>query len=171
MFNRSIFALALLMSSCTNLQRRPIAVSIHQSPSEQTIRVTNTSAGVLDLEYPYRSEFGKLQMFEVRFRDASGRIVPMNAPGKGWWSPLYYWSGLKPLPRRRFSILPNRWLDFPLDMRSLTLMSTRRAVEGPCEMQIRLIGFLSTAPTKVITVHAPWRPSPCPWSDTDRGKS
>lgn len=164
----AIFVGICAMSACTTVSTEPSPqLVIEDMPLEGVIIVRNTSATELSIYYIYREDYGDLQMFLVRFRDRDGQLVPIDGAAGGWFTPKIYVSDLYvpgSVPRREFRIPAHGAIEFERRLTDIAYQVRRNgpAVEGPCEIQIRLVGYRDNDMNRPIDATADWKPGPCP---------
>ena len=139
--------------------------------AEGVFRVSNPTAADITLYYDVASSFGDYQMLFIRFRDRSGNLLNERYEDCGWWSPKEYHSNLyEPgeWPERQSLTIPaGGSLDIRRDVEALTrwlLWANREgpSADGPCEIQVRLYGYLEPQTWEGVSADSEWGPAPCP---------
>lgn len=153
----------LAFTSCVSVAEPIFPISIEDVPSQNIVRVTNRSPTPINLFYEYAHGFRGSQMFFVRFRDSSASIVNIPGTDDGWFTPKIYSASLR-LARRSVMFPGAATTDLPVDVGYFASWVRRNnsSTTGPCEVQIKLFGYLSNnsrAPVEAVTA---WRPGPCP---------
>lgn len=161
--------LSLLLAACASVARstEPAEVSsilvVDDRPEAAIIRLTNSSNTRVVIYYNYDKHFNGLQMFEVRFRDRGGSILKVSETEDGWFTPKQYAGTFQPAPLRRIVIAPQGSTDLP---RNVGEIASWVRWEGrsapPCEIQLKLTGFLRKDRTRPIEILGKWGPGPCP---------
>jgi hypothetical protein len=158
-----------LLIECIAADARPVprppvgSLSILDLPESGRIRVVNRSHVGLVLYYDYIPYFGDLQMFLMRFRDRHGIRVPItDAPG-AWFTPHMRYASLRWPPRRRLAFRPGGSLEFARNIASAAAWASWNGpVEGPCEVQLKLFGYLAPRGARFVEFISDWHPAPCP---------
>jgi hypothetical protein len=152
----------LLLAACASA-RTPASISIRDLPDRNVIRINNESHDRLEIYYNYVSDFGNLQMFLFRFRDRNGNIIPItDAPGR-WFTPQMRYADFHWPPRRRLVVPAGGSLEFERSIASaVSWASWHRPVEGPCEVQVKLFGYLGPHTTRSVEIASDWHRGPCP---------
>jgi hypothetical protein len=144
---------------------RPVPVLAVQDLSDQhIIRVTNNSQTGARISYTYSPEFGPLQMFMVRFRDRNGTIFPIVYDrADGWFTPKIHSATLR-MPQRTLVVPAGSSVDFPRDIDFLAGFTQFDGARdrGPCQVQVKLSGYLDSDPQRPVETLSDWRPGPCP---------
>jgi hypothetical protein len=153
-----------MVSGCTTVPRQDPILSVEDHSDQNLIRISNRSGVPARISYSYSQEFGSLQMFLVRFRDRNRNILPIVYDAEdGWFTPKVHSASLS-IDRRRLIVPPGSSIDFPRDI-AFFAQSTQWAGardRGPCEVQIKLSGFLDDDRRRPIEAVSDWRPGPCP---------
>lgn len=154
---------------CESHEAGQAGLSIEDDPAGGIVTIFNRNKSAFKFYYDSPSSFGDFQMFFMRFRDASGNVVPINgSSGCGWWTPKSMESqlyGPGQWPSRKLIVIPpggsvpikREFSDF---LSWLGLFSP--AVTGPCEVQFRLYGYARRKTWKSISADSQWQPGPCP---------
>ena len=136
--------------------------------AEGVFRVSNVTGSDIRFHYDAVSSFGDYQMFFVRFRDGAGNPIPI--PGMSdcdFYSPKVNWSDLvhheqKP-DRKTFTVPAGGHRDIRRDLRDFfAWWRGPKAAAGPCQVQVRLFGYLDATTRDSIGAVTEWQPSPCP---------
>lgn len=158
--------LSIALAACTAFSDPGTpALSVQDLPGRNVIRITNSGNAAVRLYHPYLRHFGPLQMFFVRFRDRNNTVFDIDGAPDGWFTPRVHYASFDRIPRRRLVIPANRSLDFPRELTIYFAGATRWAGArdtGPCEVQIKLAGWLDNDPQRPIEAVSDWRPGPCP---------
>ena len=159
------FLLSLCLAACTTVPSQDLRLGIEDRPAEGVIRVSNPLRKAVRVFHPYQGGFGDLQMLQVRFRDARGRIIDPDYGG--WYTPLSMTSdAYEPGeygPRKPFVIPGGGFVDLHRDLDALTQgLWTRGKVEPPCEMQVKLSVYVRLRTNRRFETLSGWQPGPCP---------
>jgi hypothetical protein len=141
---------------------------IEDRPAEGVFRVTNQTGSDIRFYYDSVSSFGDYQMLFVRFRDGTAKPVPnLGVPNCDFYSPKVNWSDLvlegeKP-ERRSFTIPAGGYWDIKRDLKDFfAWWRDPRTAAAPCQVQVRLFGYLDDTSPNGIGAVTDWQPSPCP---------
>jgi hypothetical protein len=142
---------------------QPASLSVIDAPETGRISIVNRSNARVVLYYDYVSYFGDLQMFQMRFRDRQGTLVPVtDAPG-AWFTPHLRYASFRWPPRRRLIFRPGGSLEFERSIASMASWALwDPPVEGPCEVQLKLFGYLEPRGARSVEFLSDWHPGPCP---------
>jgi hypothetical protein len=166
--NRSLAAL-VLSGVATCAAAAPSDLRVHVDPAAGVLRIENPSRRMARLYYNSAESFPGFQMFHIRFRDRTGRILTGRGPdGQGWWTPLAMTSTIYRIghvPRTELRVPAGGRLDFPraAAMASLSTGLDHAAVQGagPCAVQFMLIVFPDRRSNSPIRATSEWTPAPC----------
>jgi hypothetical protein len=144
---------------------------IEDDPAGGIVTLFNRNRSATKFYYDWESSFGDYQMFFIRFRDASGKVVPLNgSSGCGWWTPkalgsTLYSPGEWP-PRKTIVIPPGGSVQIKRDFSDFLMWLGRVApsVAGPCQVQFRLYGYARRRTWQSISADSQWQQGPCPRS-------
>lgn len=140
---------------------------IEDLPLSGKIIVRNSSSSETSIYYNYDERYGDLQMFFVRFRDRNGQLVEIDGTLEGWFTPKIYSSDVyweRSVPRRVLRIPANGAVEFERRLTDIArqVRGGRPAVEGPCEVQVRLSGYLNNDSNRTVEATTDWNAGPCP---------
>lgn len=136
--------------------------------AEGVFRVSNPTGSDVRFYYDAVSSFGDYQMLFVRFRDQTGKQIPIpGMPDCDFYSPKVNWSSLvtegqKP-ERQNFTITAGGYREIKRDLKDFfAWWRGPKIASGPCQVQVRLFGYLDDTSPKGIGAVTEWQPSPCP---------
>ena len=141
------------------------------------MRIVNPTARTITLYVSDAPGFAdEFQLFFVRYRDAQGRPVTFNGGGPDhWWTPLSYSSQLY-LPGRepsqRLTIAAGQSRDYSRSALFAwfeTWSHDRRAIDGPCTAQLRIVARMHPRAVDHAEILGDWGPAPCPQLNTPPG--
>jgi hypothetical protein len=166
------FGLAVLILSTltTRAAAAPSDLRIHDNPAAGVLRIENPSRRAVRFYYDSARSFVGFQMFHIRFRDRTGRILTTGSPGgEGWWTPLAMISTAYPIghvPRSEVSVPAGGRLDFrrAAVIASLSAGLDHAAAVGvaPCAVQFMLVVYPDRRSNSPIRATSEWAPAPCP---------
>jgi hypothetical protein len=149
---------AALMGACG----QPASLAVVDGPETGRIHVVNRANSRVVLYYDYVASFGGLQMFQTRFRDRRGALVPITDASGAWFTPHMRYASLRWPRRRRLTFPPGGSLEFSRNIASaVSWASWNRPVDGPCEVQLKLFGYLESRGARSVESLSDWHPGPC----------
>jgi hypothetical protein len=136
--------------------------------TENVFRVSNRTGSDVRFYYDSVSSFGEYQMLFVRFRDGAGN--PVAIPGMAdcdFYSPKVNSADLvaddETPERKSFTIRAGGTRDIERDLKDFfAWWRGPKTAEGPCQVQVRLFGYLGPTTSDGIGAVTEWQPSPCP---------
>jgi hypothetical protein len=141
---------------------------VEDRPAEGVVRVSNPTGSDIRFYYDAVSSFGDYQMFFVRFRDGAGNPIPIpGMPDCNFYSPKVNWSDLvdpdeKP-DRKNFTIPAGGHRDIKRELKDFFgWWRGPKTATGPCQVQVRLFGYLNATTRNGKGAITEWQPSPCP---------
>ena len=166
---RSVYVYHIGSVGCAGSPADGSVLRVEDRAADGVVRVTNPTASDIKFYYDAASSFGDYQMFFVRFRDGFGKPIPISGMSDcDFYSPKVNHADLlvegKKPDRKSFAIPAGGSLDIKRDLTDFFLWWRGRKddVTGPCQVQIRLYGYLNDRTWDGIGAVTQWQPSPCP---------
>jgi hypothetical protein len=158
-----LLVIITLLGGCRTIPTYNGAISIREFAERNVVRVTNESGQDVTLYYNYAREFDIPQMFRVRFRDANQTIIELGGAENGWFTPLIYSASLTS-NRRRLSLPARNSIDISIDVGRFASWVRRAGppIQTPCDVQIKLLGYVDNNLNQPMEATTEWRPGPCP---------
>jgi hypothetical protein len=145
------------------MESRPVA-EIEYRADDHAVRAHNRTNSALRIHYGDVRRPRRDGMLYLRFRDREERILDVGI-ADGWFTPLIYSSQIYREPRRAELVIPaGSFVDLEWDVAQIARAVTSDAGRGagPCEVQIRLFGYLDDDESRPLDARTAWMPGPCP---------